>query len=40
MYVLGRYGTYFIELQYIEKEDRVVIRSAQYAKEGFNKHFD
>jgi len=38
--VLGRYGTYFIDLSYNEDDDCVVLKSAQYAEEGFNKHHE
>jgi hypothetical protein len=38
LYVLGRFGTYFVDLRYNEKDDSLGLKSAQYAEEGFNKH--
>jgi hypothetical protein len=38
MYVLGRYGTYFLHLHFNEEEDRLLLKSAQYAEAGYDKH--
>jgi hypothetical protein len=38
MYVLGRYGTYYVELKFNEEDERVELIKAVYAEEGFEKH--
>ena len=38
MYVMGRFGTYFIEVKYNEESERVELNQVIYAEEGFEKH--
>ena len=38
MYVLGRYGTYFVDIDYNDEEEKLILKSAQYAEEGFDKY--
>jgi hypothetical protein len=38
MYVLGRFGTYFVELAYNVENEEIELTQAIYAEEGFEKH--
>jgi hypothetical protein len=38
MYVMGRYGTYFVELRYDNENEKVQLFQAKYAEEGFEKY--
>ena len=38
MYVLARYGAYFLQLHFNEDTERIELKSAQYAEAGYDKY--